>query len=54
VTELSWSICYGPLIWYACTGGAVLHCAACGHITVTGNWNEPEHMYAEILREGVA
>jgi len=46
--------CDGPFIWYPCTGGAVLHCAACGHITVTGNWNEPRHAHTPVLTEGVA
>lgn len=45
--------CAGPFIWYACEGGAILHCAACGHITVTGNWNEPAHAHTGVLMEGI-
>lgn len=48
--------CPGPLVWYPCDRGAVLHCARpeCGHITVTGNLNEPRHACAPLLLEGLA
>lgn len=44
--------CPGVLVWYECTGGAVLHCSHCGHITVTGNWNDAQHALADVLMEG--
>lgn len=46
--------CEGPFIWYACTGGAILHCTSCGQITVTGNWNDPAHTHTPVLMEGLA
>jgi hypothetical protein len=46
-------MCDGPFIWYPCTGGAVLHCAACGQITMTGNWNDEKHVGTPILTEGI-
>jgi hypothetical protein len=45
--------CQGPFIWYPCDSGAVLLCAACGHLTVTGNFNEPAHAHTPILMAGV-
>jgi len=45
--------CAGPFVWYPCTGGGILHCAACGHITVTGNWNELRHAHTPVLMEGL-
>lgn len=46
--------CPGPFVWFPCTGGAVLLCAACGQITVTRNWNDAEHARTPILMEGLA
>jgi hypothetical protein len=46
--------CPGPFIWFTCEGGGVLECATCGHFTVTGNFNEPEHAETPILTEGLA
>ena len=46
--------CDGPFIWYPCEGGAVLECAACTHLTVTGNWNRVDHALTPVLREGLA
>lgn len=45
--------CPGPLIWFPCEGGAVLECATCGHVTVTGNFNDATHAGTDLIREGV-
>lgn len=45
--------CPGIFIWYPCTAGAVLECSHCGHITVTGNWNETKHNNTPVLMEGI-
>ena len=47
-------MCEGPFICDPCTGGGVLHGAACGHITVTGNWNDEAHAHTGVLMEGLA
>jgi len=47
-------MCEGPLIWYPCEGGGVLECATCGHITVTGNFNEYAHAETPVMAEGLA
>jgi hypothetical protein len=44
-------MCEGPFIWYPCPYGAVLHCARCGHITVTGNIYEYKHAQTPIIKE---
>ena len=46
--------CPGPFVWYPCEGGAILLCAACGQITVTGNWNDQAHAHTGVLMEGLA
>jgi len=45
--------CLGPWIWYPCSNGAVLHCATCGEITVTGNFNDHAHTDTPLMSEGV-
>lgn len=45
--------CPGPFVWYPCEGGAVLLCATCGHLTVTGNPNAGDHADTPVLAEGV-
>jgi hypothetical protein len=45
--------CEGPFIWYPCTDGAVLECATCGQVTVTGNWNDLDHAETPVLMEGL-
>lgn len=45
--------CPGPWVWYPCTNGAVLHCATCSQITVTGNFNDLAHTHTPLLSEGV-
>lgn len=45
--------CAGPFVWYACTNGGILHCSACGHITVTGNFNDHPHAHTPVLMEGL-
>lgn len=52
--EIPPGTCPGPFIWYPASQGAVLLCATCRHLTVTGNWNQPEHAYTPILTEGLA
>jgi hypothetical protein len=47
--------CEGPLVWFdAAEGGAVLECARCDYITVTGNFNDEAHAYTSLMREGLA
>lgn len=44
-------MCDGPLIWYDTDGyGAVLHCASCGHLTVTGNPNDDRHQDTPLMK----
>lgn len=45
--------CPGPWVWYPCSIGAVLHCATCSQITVTGNFNDHAHTHTPLLSEGV-
>jgi hypothetical protein len=47
------SECGGPWIWHPCDGGAILHCAECRAITVTGNPNDEAHQVTPVLHEGV-
>lgn len=55
--------CPGPLIWYetsmpcTCTNdhpAAILLCATCGYIVITGGWNDDAHKDTEVMREGLA
>lgn len=50
--------CPGPIVWYEIApeagGGAVLHCAACDQVTVTGNPMDVRHRTTRLLREGTA
>ncbi len=48
--------CPGPYIWYGTVNfqGAVLLCACCGQITVTGNLNDERHAETPVMREGLA
>ncbi len=46
--------CPGPLIWFACDGGGVLECAACGYWVTTGNFNDLHHAVTPVLTEGLA
>jgi hypothetical protein len=44
-------MCPGPLIWYHITdGGALLECACCGFINVTGNYNDAAHAETPLVR----
>ena len=54
--------CPGPLIWYEVDirhtvlghRAAILHCATCGYIVISGNYNDREHADTELMREGLA
>lgn len=47
--------CEGPLVWFDVNdGGAVLECAACGYVIVSGNFHDQAHAYTPIMREGLA
>lgn len=57
--------CKGPLVWFdaghtTCpdcgdhSTAAVLECAACGYIAMTGNWHDDAHTNTPIMREGYA
>jgi hypothetical protein len=49
-------VCPGPLVWFSAGPGlgAVLECAACGHIVTTGNLMDERHAGTPLLREGLA
>lgn len=47
-------VCPGPWIWYPCTDGAILHCATCRDITVTGDFIDQAHTGTPVLMEGLA
>lgn len=54
-TRLSRSPCEGPLIWFDVeAGGAILECACCAYVVVSGGFNDEEHAQAPIMREGLA
>jgi hypothetical protein len=46
--------CPGPLIWFDAPDGAILECACCGYVIVTGSFYDDEHADTDILREGLA
>ena len=57
--------CAGPLVWFdappspaetaaGATAAAILECATCGYLIVTGNVNDEAHSNVELLREGMA
>jgi len=47
--------CPGPLIWYDVEDvGAVLECAHCDYIIVTGNFHDTAHADTPLMREGMA
>lgn len=45
--------CPGPLIWYDTDGGAILECAACSYVVLTGNLHDLDHYDTPVLREGL-
>jgi hypothetical protein len=48
-------MCPGPLIWFdAPPDAAILECATCGYIVITGTPNDARHTEAGLLREGLA
>lgn len=48
-------MCEGPLIWFSVdAGGAILECACCGYIVVSGNLNDEQHAETPLLTEGLA
>jgi hypothetical protein len=47
--------CEGPLVWFDVSEGtAILECAACDYVIVTGNFFDRAHALTPILREGLA
>lgn len=49
--------CEGPLIWFAVgdpEDSAILECAACDYLVITGGWNDAAHADTPLLREGLA
>jgi len=51
------TVCPGPLVWFAVgdpEDAAILECAACGYLVVTGGWNDHAHADTPVLREGLA
>ncbi len=55
--------CPGPLVWFdvgadAAQGSdepaAILVCAACSYLVITGGVHDPAHVHTPILREGLA
>lgn len=50
--------CEGPLIWFGVGApdedAALLECARCGYLIVTGNWHDRAHANTPFLREGLA
>jgi hypothetical protein len=46
--------CPGPLVWFDAPDSAILECAACGYMIVTGNLNDQEHAATPVIREGLA
>lgn len=50
------SACPGPLIWFAVgqpEDAAILECAACPYVVVTGSFNDEAHAETELIREGL-
>ena len=48
--------CPGPLIWFSVgidEDAAILECAACGYVIVTGNFNDRCHAETPTMREGL-
>lgn len=47
--------CEGPLVWFEVSGGAaVLECAGCGYVVVSGGLNDEAHALTPLMREGLA
>lgn len=46
--------CEGPLIWFDVEPDAVLECAACDYIIVTGNFHDEPHAHTPWIKEGLA
>lgn len=45
--------CPGPLVWFDVGGdppAAVLECASCSYVIVTGSFNDVAHSETELLR----
>lgn len=47
-------VCEGPLVWFDVEGGAILECASCDYLIVTGNFHDERHSDTPLLREGMA
>lgn len=46
--------CTGPLVWFeAPPDAAILECAQCGYIVVTGTPHDDRHANTDLLREGL-
>ena len=46
--------CEGPLVWFDAPGGAILECARCGYVIVTGNINDARHAETPLIRQGLS
>lgn len=46
--------CEGPLIWFDAGEQAILECASCDYLIVTGNFHDERHSDTPLLREGMA
>lgn len=51
-------VCEGPLVWFQVRNekgqvyAAILECAACPYIIVTGNFHDAAHLHTPLIREG--
>lgn len=47
--------CEGPLVWFdAPDNAAILECAACDYVVVTGSFHDARHQDVPLMREGLA
>lgn len=50
------STCPGPLVWFSVgidEDAAILECASCDYLIVTGSFNDEAHADVPLLREGL-
>jgi len=48
-------MCPGPLIRFdAPPDAAILECATCGYVVITGSFHDARHAETDLLREGIA
>lgn len=49
------AVCEGPLVWFGVlAGGALLECACCGYLVVSGSLFDRAHTSTPLLSEGLA